>query len=95
MSDSVTTLSVPAVDEIFMRTVASVRDRIEDMHTHNRALAQTGSAMAQARVDAVDIELVFKSVAVDASSGIAKLLVADKQTSSTLEIRLTTRVRID
>jgi hypothetical protein len=91
----VTTVAVPAVDEIFMRTVTSLRDKVDKMNSDNRALAATGSPMAQARIDVIEVELVFKSVAIDASSGIAKLLVADKQSSSTLEIRLTTRVRVD
>jgi hypothetical protein len=91
----VTTVSVPAIDEIFMRTVTSLRDKIDDMNTRNRALAEAGSQITQARIDVVEVELNFKSVAVDASSGFAKLLVADKQTSSTLEIRLSTRVRVD
>jgi hypothetical protein len=91
----VTTVSVPAIDEIFMRTVTSLRDKIDRMNTDQRLQADSNPALTQARVDVVEVELTFKSVAVDASSGIAKLLVADKQTSSTLEIRLTTRVRVD
>ena len=93
--NDVTTLAVPAVEEIFMRTVESLRDRIEKMNTYNRGLAGSGSQLAQARIDTVDVELVFKSVAVDSSSGIARLLFAEKQTSSTLEVRLSTRVRVD
>lgn len=95
MSDTVTTIAVPAVDEIFIRTVDSLRDKIDTMNRENRALAQAGSEMAQARIDVVEVELVFKSIVVDSSSAVAKLLVSDKQTSSTLEMRLTTRVRVE
>lgn len=93
MSDGVTTLQVPAVDAIFADTVDALRRRIDRMHLENRAQAQVGNA--QARIDVVEVELVFKSVTVQGSSGLAKLLVSDKQTSSTMELRLTTRVRIE
>jgi hypothetical protein len=93
MSDTVTTVAVPAVDAIFAETVDALRRQIDQMQLQAKAQAQAG--LAQARVDVIDVELVFKSVAVQGSSGLAKLLVSDKQTSSTMELRLSTRVRID
>ncbi|WP_374586791.1 hypothetical protein [Ideonella dechloratans] len=93
MSDTVTTVAVPAVDAIFAETVDALRRQIDQMQLLSKAQAQAG--LAQAHVDVIDVELVFKSVAVQGSSGLAKLLASDKQTSSTMELRLSTRVRID
>lgn len=97
----VTNLNAPSIDTIFMNTVSALRDSINDMNLYNRSLTgaaeknRTESLITQAHIDSIEVELVFKSVAVDGSSKAAKLLFADKQTSSSLEIRLATRVRVD
>lgn len=90
-----TTLAVPAVDQVFAQTISTVQAKVEDMATRNRALTAAGSNMVQARVDVIDLELTFKSVVLDANSKLAKLLVSDTQKSSTLELKLTTRIRIE
>jgi len=93
--DNVTTLAAPGIDEVFMKTVESLRERIDKLHTESRAFASTNPSFVQARIDVVDIEMTFKSVSMDSSSGLAKLLFSDKQTSSTLELKLTTRLRVE
>lgn len=90
-----TTLAVPAVDQVFAQTISAVEAKVDEIATRNRALAAAGSNMAHARVDVIDLELTFKSVVLDAKSTLAKLLVSDAQKSSTLELKLTTRIRIE
>jgi hypothetical protein len=41
----------------------------------------------------VDVEMHFKSIYVDKSSGLAKLLYSQKHAQETLEIRIATRIR--
>ena len=82
-----------SLDPLFVGANLTTLTSADQMQLQAKAQAQAG--LAQARVDVIDVELVFKSVAVQGSSGLAKLLVSDKQTSSTMELRLSTRVRID
>jgi hypothetical protein len=90
-----TTFAVPAVDQVFAQTVAAVRDRLDEIATRNRAHTAANPQFVRARVDVVDLELTFKNVVLDGKSTLAKLLVADTQTTSTLELKLTTRIRIE
>lgn len=94
MADT-TTLTVPAVDQVFAQTIAAVQDRLDEIATKNRAYAATDANFVRARVDVVELELSFKSVVLDGKSTLAKLLIADAQKTSTLELRLTTRIRIE
>lgn len=99
MPDIANTALAASVDQIFLNTVESLRSAVDRLETRNRAMdaveagqPQTPSS-ARARVDVIEIEMNFKGVALDSSSTLSKLLWSDKQTSSTLEIRLSTRVR--
>jgi hypothetical protein len=90
-----TTLSVPAVDQVLAQTILAVQERINDMATKNRAYASVNPQFVQSRIDVIDLELSFKSVVLDGRSTVAKLLVGDSQKSSSLELKLTTRIRIE
>lgn len=99
MTDTANTALAASVDQIFRNTVENLRDAVDKLETRNHeldALAAQQPDMpvpARARVDVIELEMNFKGVALDASSTMRKLLWSNKQTSSTLEIRLTTRVR--
>ena len=99
MTDTANTTLAASVDQIFLNTVENLRDAVDRLETRNRALDAVAAKQpdtpvsARAQVDVIELEMNFKGVALDASSTMKKLLWSNKQTSSTLEIRLTTRVR--
>ncbi len=61
------------------------------------AVSEVGIVLAQtptgAELQAVDLELIFKSVTVDSASGFVRLFSSTSQKQETVEVRLATRVR--
>jgi hypothetical protein len=86
-----TVIEAPAIDDVFETTVKGIREAA----TRLMATSTDAGSGFKIGVDVIDLELNFKSVAVTGSSGFAKLVSSDKQTTSTLEVRLATRIRLD
>jgi hypothetical protein len=95
MSDEANSALGVSVDQIFSQTVADLRNAVADLQNQNNILDAKASTATRAHVDVIDIELVFKSVTLDGNSTLSKLLWADKQTTSTLQLTLSTRIRCD
>ncbi len=93
MSDDATQLNANSIDDIFLSTVRGLQNTASTVRALNQSA--TGPSASRATFDTIDIELTFKSVNVSTGGGLKKLLWSDKQTSSTLEVRLATRVRVE
>lgn len=92
MSDDAAQLDASAIDDIFLSTVRGLQNTASAVRALNQGSSPSAS---KATFDTIDIELTFKSVNVSGAGGLKRLFWSDKQTSSTLEVKLATRVRVD
>ncbi len=82
MSNDVATLNASDIGDVFQNVVTRLEAEM--------SLVAQSPTIA---IDVVDVELNFKSVALNGNGGLLKFLVSDKETNSSLEIKLATRLR--
>lgn len=94
-SENAPAIEGPSIDTIFARTVEQIRMQADFAAAKDRLEKIKNPDYTAARLDVIEIQMAFKSIAVESGSGLKRLLFTDTQKNSTIEITLATRIRIE